>query len=230
MKVPIENASKVFRTYADVMPHDEFITNKDSRAFVIIGHVEDGCSKPDVSIWLNGYVDIHSNLSLFNIWGSTDLRFCERVMLSVLHIAKYISNNTIDRLSYVSITDMLHDELSKHIPDFIIHYECNMDNIDHKFIPIRKGKCDKNAFEQMIDSGNRWKPVVLAEMTHKKLFYIFPYGGIILYDKYASIEFEDFIELLTLADIVTKCSATCSRYGRMISDKYFEKIVNLISE
>ena len=72
MKVPIENASKVFRTYADVMPHDEFITNKDSRAFVIIGHVEDGCSKPDVSIWLNGYVDIHSNLSLFNIWGSTD--------------------------------------------------------------------------------------------------------------------------------------------------------------
>lgn len=68
MKVPIENADKVFRTYVDVMRYDEFIASKDSRAFVIIGHIEDGYRKPDISIWLDKCIDIHSYLSLFRIW------------------------------------------------------------------------------------------------------------------------------------------------------------------
>ena len=224
MKAPIESTNKVFRTYVDVMRYDEFITDKYSRAFVVIGHVEDGYRKPDISIWLNECVDMHSNLSLFNMWTSThDWRYCERVMLSTLHIAKYISNNTIDRLSYVSITNILHDELDKYLPDFIIYHKYNKDNIDNKGIPIRKGKCDQIAFGNIIVSGNRWDVVVMAETAHRKLFYVLPYGGIFLYDEYASIEFEDFIKLLTLASSVIKCSVTRSY-------KYFEQIINLISE
>lgn len=223
MKVPIESTDKVFRTYVDIMQYDEFIADKYSRAFVIIGHIEDGYRKPDISIWLNGCVDMHSSLSLFNIWSTTrDWRYCERVLLSTLHNAKYISNNTIDRLSYVSITDMLRDELGKYIPDFIIYHKYNRDNIDNKAIPIRKGKCDKNGFWQITISGNRWNPVVLAETSNRQVFYVLPYGGVFLYDKYAGIEFEDFIKLLTL-------SSTVIIYTVTRSYKYFEKIVNLIS-
>ena len=91
MKVPIENGDKVFRTYVDVMQYDEFITGKDSRAFVIIGHVEDGYRKPDISIWLDGCVDIHSRLSLFRIWESSDgYRFLERSLAFAVNITKYI--------------------------------------------------------------------------------------------------------------------------------------------
>jgi len=137
MKVPIENADKVFRTYVDVMQYDEFITGKDSRAFVIIGHVENGYRKPDISIWLDGCIDIHSRLSLFRIWESSDeYRFLERIVAFAVNITKYImNNNNIDRFSYISIADVVREQLRRYIPPTVLSFDFN-NNIDDKSIPI----------------------------------------------------------------------------------------------
>lgn len=232
MKVPIENGDKVFRTYVDVMQYDEFITGKDSRAFVIIGHVENGYRKPDISIWLDGCIDIHSRLSLFRIWESSDeYRFLERILAFAVNITKYImNNNNIDRFSYISIADVVREQLRRYIPPTVLSFDFN-NNIDDKSIPITNTKCDKDTFEKIICGDDMWDPAIKMETSlNKKSFYILPYGGIILFDKFAGITLDEFIKLLTVSSRLLLCTSTRKCNNIIAYDKYLKDITNLISE
>ena len=231
MKVPIENADKVFRTYVDVMRYDEFIASKDSRAFVIIGHVEDGYRKPDISIWLDKCIDIHSHLSLFRIWASSDdWRFLERGLVFAANMAKYIMNNNIDKFSYTNISGVVREQLCRYMPNVVISFNFNS-NIDDKSIPITNIKCDKDAFEKVICGDDRWAPAIKLETSlNKKSFYILPFGGIVLSDKFAGINFDEFMKLITISSRVLVCTSTRMCNNITSYNTYLDDIVKLISE
>lgn len=231
MKVPIENADKVFRTYVDVMRYDEFIASKDSRAFVIIGHIEDGYRKPDISIWLDKCIDIHSHLSLFRIWASSDdWRFLERGLVFATNMAKYIMNNNIDEFSYTNISGVVREQLCRYMPNVVISFNFN-NNIDDKSIPITNTKCDKDAFEKVICGDDRWAPVIKFETSlDKKSFYILPFGGIVLSDKFAGINFDEFMKLITISSRVLVCTSTRMCNNITSYNTYLDDIVKLISE
>ena len=230
MKVPIENADKFFKSYFDIMDYKEFISdNKLLKPFIVIGHIDDGYCKPDISIWLDGHINIHSNLSIFNIWASSDdWRPFEKSIVSAIHVTKYIINNNIDKFSYISITHMLNNQLKQSIPDIILSYKYDT-IIDDKTIPITKNKCDKKALEKIIGKDSRWEPVVMMKSNiSKKSFYILPYGGIMLSDNNpASVNFDEFIKLITLANTVLLHTATY-RYNLNYHDYYIDEAIKLI--
>lgn len=231
MKAPIENGDKVFRTYVDVMRYDEFTTGKNSRPFVIIGHVEDGYRKPDISIWLAGGIVIQSHLSLFRIWAcSDDWRFLERDLVFTVNIAKYIMNNDIDKFSYVSISGVVREQLRKYMPDTIVSFNFN-NNIDDTSIPITNAKCDKDAFEKVICGDNRYAPVIKVETSsNKQSVYILPYGGIVLSDELAGITFDEFIKLITISSRVLICTSTRICNNIASYNTYLDDTIKLISE
>ena len=230
MKDISNNGGCILLTACKVMHYNDYLDPKHFVPFVDIGHSKGKEYKSDIKIWLNGQVTIETEIGEVKVYTPFECQEFTTFIIDTIHKAKYImSKRLLDEFTYNSFASSIRYLFDRVAPEHIVSYR-DLNIGEDADIPITN---DKEDLEQLLDtinmSRNYLDPFVKYTSPNKAVFYILKSGNVVVEGTY-TVQLDEFEKVMKMASLLQGCVNMHIFNIKAARSRYFDELINLISE